>query len=116
VLEVGHGAVELDPMFDDSVVAPGDRKDTAPDAVIVAPAVFDLTRAAGGAAALVGSQVRRFTRGSARCALRQPARLRDCNGDTATLELTAVGPPADWARCVPTPATPAVWSLVRERD
>ncbi len=115
VLEAAAGAIELYPMFDDSVLAPGDRKDTSADAVIVAPAAFDLTRTADRGA-LVGSQTRRFARGAASCVLRTAARLTACAGDRAQLEQTPVAAPADWTRCLPSPVAPAVWTLVRERD
>ena len=108
------GAIELYPMFDDSVVAPGDRKATTADAVIAAPAAIDLTRAADGT--LTGTLVRRFQRGAATCILRTPARLHDCAGDRATLEVTPLAPPVDWARCAPPDPRPRTWSLVHEHD
>lgn len=112
VVELGR-AIEIYPMFDDSLLAADDRKATTADALIVAPAAFDLTRAGD---ALAGTQARRFARGADACTLRTPARLHGCAADRATLELTPPSPPADWTRCAPTPAAPITWTLVRERD
>lgn len=106
--------VDLYPVFDDSVLAPGAAKPTGPGALDVAPAAFHLTRSADGTA-LVGSWVRRFERGGQVCILRTPARLDGCAGGRATLEATPVAPPADWAACRPGPPLPPVrWTLVRD--
>jgi hypothetical protein len=102
-------AIEIYPMFDDSLLAPSDRKETTATALIVAPAAFDLARDAG-------FQTRRFMRGNDSCTIRTPARIHDCKADRATLELVPPSPPSDWARCVAAPAAPITWTLVRERD
>jgi hypothetical protein len=114
VIDLGR-AIELYPMFDDSVLSPADRKETTADAAIVAPAAFDLARSSGGAF-LVGTQTRRFMRGAASCVEHGPARLHDCAGDRATLDQAALAPPTDWDRCTPAPAIPDPWVLHRERD
>jgi hypothetical protein len=106
--------IDLYPMFDDSVTAPGAAKPTGPGALDVAPAAFHLTRTGDGAA-LVGSWARRFERGGRVCILRTPARLTGCAGGRATLEATPVAPPADWAACRPGPPPPSVrWTLIRD--
>jgi len=114
-LSVGRGEVELYPMFDDSVVAPGAPKLTTADAVIAAPAVFDLVLSDDGAAR-VGRQTRRLSRGGATCVLTAPAGLRACHGDRAQLDATPITGVTDWTACVPSPAAPITWTLIRERD
>ncbi len=114
VIELGR-AIEMYPMFDDSVLDPRDRKLTTPDAVIVAPSAFDLSRSSDGGT-LIGAQTRRFARGASSCVLHSPARIATCAGDRITLEETPLGPPTDWDRCTPPPAPPATMVLHRERD
>lgn len=112
IVELG-ARVEIYPMFDDSVLAAGDRKETTADAVIVAPAQFELTRSGD---VLIGAQTRRFARGPASCVLHTPARITSCQGRTARLELTPIDPPADWARCTTSPGRGAIWTLIHERQ
>ena len=112
VVELG-ARVEIYPMFDDSVVAPGDRKETTPDAVIAAPATFELSRAGD---ALYGAQTRRFARGAATCLVHTPARLTACHDRSARLELTPIDPPVDWTTCAPGRQRGAAWTITRERD
>jgi hypothetical protein len=110
-----RAGVELYAMFDDSVLAPGDRKETTPDAVIVAPSMLDLGRVGNGAL-LVGKTTRRFERGARTCTLHTPARIERCTGDRLELRATAIGPPADWDRCALGPGQPETLVLHRERD
>jgi hypothetical protein len=111
VVDLG-GALELYPMFDDSVLAPGDRKETTPDALIVAPSIVELTRAGD---AIAGQVTRRVARGARTCVLHGAATIRACAGDHLQLELAPLAAPADWDRCLPPPAPPVTWTLVRER-
>jgi hypothetical protein len=97
------------------VLTPGDRKETTPDAVIVAPSMFELGRTQDGAL-LIGTQTRRITRGAHACTLHTPARIERCAGDRLELRETEIAPPTDWDRCSPAPGTPETLVLRRERD
>ena len=114
VVDLGR-AIEIYPMFDDSVLAPSDRKLTTADAVIVAPAAFDLTRTSDGAI-LIGAQTRRFQRGQHTCVQHSPARIATCTGDRLDLAQTPLAPPIDWDRCTAPPAPPVTLTLHREHD
>jgi hypothetical protein len=114
VADLGR-AIEIYPMFDDSVLDPRDRKLTTADAVIVAPSAFDLTRSSDGKT-MIGQQTRRFARGAATCVLHSPARIATCTGDRLDLEETPLAAPTDWDRCAPPPGPPMTLTLHRERD
>ena len=114
VADLGR-AIEIYPMFDDSVLDPRDRKLTTADAVIVAPSAFDLSRSSDGKT-LIGTQTRRFARGAASCVLHSPARIATCAGDRLDLEQSPLAAPSDWDRCAPPPAIPARLVLHREHD
>ncbi|MEZ4400921.1 MAG: hypothetical protein R3B06_12925 [Kofleriaceae bacterium] len=101
------GRIELYPMFSD---LPTDL----PPGVVAAPAVIDLTRATGTDAS--GTVTRRYERSARFCRRTSPARLVSCRADRLTLEVTAVTPPDDWARCESAPiraAAPTRLELAR---
>jgi hypothetical protein len=99
---------EMFPMFDD-------RPRELPPGVVAAPSMLELP--ATGEDPLEGTFTRRYERGAKVCRTITVARLHDCRGGRAALDV-APPPPPDFTTCTdaPTPVTLATetWPLLRE--
>ena len=89
--------------------------DAAVPGQFAAPTAISLERsAADGGTELTGTARRRFTRGATSCVVKVPARVEGCRGDTLTLHLPTITPPADLAACPTDPdqgAAPVTYTL-----
>ena len=87
-----------------------DDRPEVPDGVVAAPGMIEMPRVHGD---LAGTFTRRYERATAICPVKTAARLHDCHGDRAQLDVRPPPLPS-FPDCIAPEAAPETWLLVRE--